>query len=270
MTFAERGLPTSLVPNRDIGVKVHGELFDKLVEYAVGVYNGVPNGSSGDIDSNNEKDVAGRLFLHPFITTGIEPLEGFGIGIAATRGTQSNGLATYRSSGQEAYFTFVDDAIADGRRVLWTPQGYYYFGPLGLLAEYVRVTEHTTNGTTPNEMTSEAWQIAGSVVVYGGKPSYKGVTVDHPLDPEQGDLGAFELAARYGELHVSSDVYGTGQADPTVAANRASAWAVGFAWHFATRVKALVNYEHTSFHRGAVSGDRQTEGLLVTRLQVAF
>jgi phosphate-selective porin OprO and OprP len=132
------------------------------------------------------------------------------------------------------------------------------------------VEERTNDGTAANEMTSEAWQVGASVVVYGGKPSFKGVKVDRALDPETGGLGAFEVGARYGELHISSDVYRAGHADSAASADRASAWAGMVAWHFATRVKAQAHYERTTFNRGAPGGDRPTEGVLITRLQVAF
>ena len=58
--FVERGFPTSLVPNRDLGVQLMGEnLGGGTLNYAVGVLNGVPDGSSGDLDTNNTKDFAG-------------------------------------------------------------------------------------------------------------------------------------------------------------------------------------------------------------------
>ena len=38
--FNERALPTSLTPNRDLGVQLHGELFNGRVSYAAGLFNG--------------------------------------------------------------------------------------------------------------------------------------------------------------------------------------------------------------------------------------
>jgi len=41
LNFNERALPTSLVPNRDIGFELHGDLFGGVVSYAAGIFNGV-------------------------------------------------------------------------------------------------------------------------------------------------------------------------------------------------------------------------------------
>ena len=39
--FVERGYPTQLVPNRDVGVQLQGDLFGGLLRYEAGVFNGV-------------------------------------------------------------------------------------------------------------------------------------------------------------------------------------------------------------------------------------
>src|ERR1700712_4172555 len=74
LLFVERALPTNLVPNRDLGVQLGGDLAGGVVSYALGVFNGVPDGSSADADTNNDKDVAGRIFFQPFVT-GAGPLK---------------------------------------------------------------------------------------------------------------------------------------------------------------------------------------------------
>src|SRR5712664_4071002 len=77
LLFVERGLPTQLVPNRDVGVQLHGQLFDGLLNCAAGVFNGVQDSASGDSDvgTDDHKDVAARLFAHPFKKTKIAPLQ---------------------------------------------------------------------------------------------------------------------------------------------------------------------------------------------------
>src|SRR5262245_10442631 len=66
LLFVERGLPTNLVPNRDVGAQLHGELFDGAFSYALGAFNGVPDLGSGDLDNNDSKEFAGRVFVQPF------------------------------------------------------------------------------------------------------------------------------------------------------------------------------------------------------------
>ena len=60
LLFPERSLASSLVPNRDIGVAVQGDLSPKFY-YAAGVFNGIRDGASSttDVDTNNGKDLGG-------------------------------------------------------------------------------------------------------------------------------------------------------------------------------------------------------------------
>src|SRR3954468_2635163 len=71
LLFAERGLPTQLVPNRDVGLQLHGQIMEGVLGYQVGVFNGVQDGASGDSDvgTDDHKDVAARLFAQPFKNT---------------------------------------------------------------------------------------------------------------------------------------------------------------------------------------------------------
>jgi phosphate-selective porin OprO/OprP len=144
--FVERALPTNLVPNRDLGVQIGGDLAGGTVNYAVGVFNGVADLGNGDADVNNAKDLAARVFFQPFVT-GTGPLKNLGFGVGASQGDQTGtltatGLPGYRTPGQQTFFSYRSDAtaagttIADGTRFRLAPQGYFYSGPFGLLAEY--------------------------------------------------------------------------------------------------------------------------------------
>lgn len=268
--FAERGFPTLLVPNRDIGVQLHGQIWKGAVEYAGGIYNGVPDGANGEQDENRQKDYEGRLFLKPFLPFGDGPLSGLGLGIAGTIGIEEGALSTYKTSGQETFFTPSALAQADGERTLIAPQGAYYFGPVALLGEYVRVKQRLSDGGDGfTQLDGTAFQIQGSFLL-GGSQSYQGVKVDHPLDPADNQWGAVELAARYHSLRFDPRVFDSGFADRAESARVAQAFTLGLTWHFARRVRALVNYERTTFEGGAPDGDRDPEVLLVSRLQLAF
>jgi phosphate-selective porin OprO/OprP len=271
ITFAERGFPTLLVPNRDVGVQLHGQLVKGAVEWAGGIYNGVADGQSGDQDENRQKDYAGRVFVRPFLPFGDGAPSGLGVGIAGTVGVEEGALATYRTSGQETFFTPAEAAQADGDRWLVTPQGAYYFGPLAFLAEYARVKQRVSDGAEGHtQLDIQAWQVAGSIT-FGGSQTFQGVKLEKPLDPTKNQWGAFELSARYHAIHFDPRVFDSGFADRSSSARVARAYTLGATWHFARRLRTLVNYERTTFEGGAPDGqDRDFEGLLVTRLQAAF
>jgi hypothetical protein len=57
LLFVERGLPTNLVPNRDVGAQLFGDLFDGTISYALGAFNGVPDLGNGDLDNNGSWEV---------------------------------------------------------------------------------------------------------------------------------------------------------------------------------------------------------------------
>src|SRR5918999_1363060 len=263
--FVERALPNNLVPNRDIGAELHGDLGQGLLSYSFAWLNGVNDGRSsedfGDVDNNVDKDVAARIFAHPFQNTGLVPLQGLGVGFAVSyvdaRGNAtSTNLPEYRTPGQQRFFAYRGGStatIANGERLRLSPQGYYYYGPFGLLAEYVTVSqevERTIAGLTrEGELDHDAWQVAVSYVLTGEDSTYKGVK----LSIENGTWGALEIKARYSELDLDEDTFTGGAnsfADLTTAAEEATAWAVGFNWYLNQNVKLVLDYEHTTFEGG--------------------
>ncbi len=67
LPFNERSLVTDLVPNRDVGVQLWGEVSGGLLSYALGIFNGVGDArNSSNVDFDDTKAFEGRLFLQPF------------------------------------------------------------------------------------------------------------------------------------------------------------------------------------------------------------
>src|SRR5262249_32271369 len=63
----ERALPTQLVPIRDVGIMLRGDLWRGVVSYAAGIFNGVGDSRiSSNVDFEDDKDFAGRIILLPF------------------------------------------------------------------------------------------------------------------------------------------------------------------------------------------------------------
>ena len=269
LLFIERGLPTSLVPNRDIGLQLGGPLAKGGLEYAVGIFNGASDGGSTDGDSNDDKDLVGRVFAHPFRKAGADLSQGLGLGVAGSLGHQKGGLPSFSTPGQRTFFSYRTDAIADGRRWRLSPQLYYYQGPLGLLGEYVRSVQETRKGTETVNLANSAWQLAVSWVVIGGEASFTDVKPKRPFNPRNGVWGAVELAVRYHELQVNKDAFPV-FADPAKAAGKASVLGVGVNWYLDRQLKVSAGYEQTTFDRGSATGDRETEKVLLIRFQVAY
>ena len=270
LLFAERALPTALVPNRDVGAQVHGELGSGVVNYAVGVFDGAVDGALIDTDGNDGKDVAGRLFLQPFARVESSALKGLGLGFSASRGKQLGTLPSFRSGGQVVFFSYLASATADGTRTRISPQGSFYLGPVGVLGEWVRSRQNVRKGTDVARVSNEAWELSASVVLTGETATASGVRPRRSFDPTRGTWGALELAARVNRLNVDGSAFSRGLADPTRSAREARAWAVGLNWYVNRNVKYVLNYERTTFTGGAAGGDRRPENAILFRSQVAF
>ncbi|MBL7684661.1 MAG: porin, partial [Deltaproteobacteria bacterium] len=280
LSFIERSLPTHLVPNRDLGIQIYGDAWDGVFSYAVGFFNGIFDGGSTDNDVSDGKDVAGRLFIQPFKKTSIEPLQGLGVGVSGTYGSESGklsapSLSSLKTSGQQTFFSYLNDStapntvIADGKRYRLSPQGYFYWGPFGLTGEYVRSTQRVNRNGASKDLTHSAWQVTTSYVLTGDKASFNGVNPKKPINPKKGQWGAVELAGRYSELDVDKATFPT-FADPTKSAQKARAWGVGVNWYLSKNFKLQLDYDQTHFKGGDKGGDRPTEKALFTRLQAAF
>jgi len=279
--FVERALTSNLGPNRDIGLQVHGELADGALNYAVGAFNGVPDGGSADANSDNSLDLAARVFSHPFRGTSIEPLKGLGLGFAVLRGQRfgtpaTSGVASMRSTAQLPFFSYLtgttpDSAvIAQGEHTRLSPQGYFFFGPVGVLAEYISSAQEVQRGADRAKLRHQSWQASGAFVLFGGKASYEGVKPTQPLQPSKGTWGAVELAARYNALTLDPDTFPT-FADPGRSARKANSWGVGANWYLSSNVRLALNVDGTSFEGGAADdGNRPSETLLLSRFQVSW
>ena len=277
--FVERGLPTNLVPNRDVGVQLYGDLAKARIQYQVGAFDGAPDAANIDGDASTGKDVAGRLFLRPFATNASGP--DLGIGIAGSAGTEQGTLAApalgaYRTTGQLALFRYRTDGtapntvLADGRRTRVSPQGYLYVGPVGVLAEYVRSTHEVRRATSAAALTNQAWQVSGSLVLTGERESYTSVSPDRPLDgSKSGGLGALELVARYGVLTTDAKAFPT-FADAATQARRARAAGVGLNWRLTRGLVFAADYERTQLDGPDAATVRHTEHAVLTRLQLGF
>ena len=278
LVFIERAMPTNLVPNRDVGAQLAGDLAKARVQYAVGFFNGVPDGGSGDSDNNDAKDVAARVFFQPFAGAG-RALPDLGFGVAFSTGDQTGtvsapNLPTFRTAGQVGFFSYRSDATADGtvvasgKRTRIAPQATLYRGPFGLMAEYVQSKQRVRRGSADADITNTAWQTAVSWVLRGST-SYRGVSPESPFSGLGTGPGAWELAARYSELDVDDDAFPT-FANPSTAARKARAVGVGVNWWASRNVRFLLSGERTRFDGGAAAGDRREEKVLMTRFQISF
>ena len=283
LLFVERGFPTQLVPNRDAGVMLHGGFWNNALYYQVGVFNGTADGGSSDFDANDaDKDFAGRVFVKPFQESGLETLRGLGLAVAGTIGDRTGTPRTYVSDGAQRFFTYLTgtaaqpNVINSGSNWRVTPQGYYYWGPFGLFAEYVISSQELqqagggAGAGSRATLVNTAWQVAASYFLTGEDNSFESVTPRNSVNPAVGAWGAWELTARVGELDVDNAAFPI-FANPAQSATRALSWGVGLNWHLNRNVKLQFNYINTDFEGGNSNPAlAQREQLVLSRAQFAF
>ena len=288
-TFAQRGLPNNLVPNRDLGLELFGDLdlATAVISYQLGIFNGVADGGSGDGDLTNGKEGAARLFIRP-LAHGPRWLQNLGFGGATTFGDKDANIGQpdtpqWKTQAQTTIFQFkvgptdtlADTVVADGYAWRATAQGYWYAGPLGALAEYVRTSEAFELAEHHTRVVADSWQAVGQWVITGDDATYNSVTPRHPFDPHTGDLGAFDVVARVGELRLVDDAaFAAKIADPTKSIEKAWSAGAGLDWFANKAFRAVVDLERTWFTLGAKTGtatsDRPTETSIIARAQLAF
>jgi phosphate-selective porin OprO and OprP len=274
--FIERALPNNLVPNRDVGLQVHGDLAQGAFSYQVAVLDGVPDGGSVDLDTNDAKDVAGRVFVQPWRAKGTSPLRGLGFGVAATTGKASGALRGYSSVSQVTVFSYASTVTASGTRWRWSPQAYLFAGPVGILAEYVEShhrVEKTETGAplAAAALTNSAWSVGASYLLTGEEASYGSVKPKNFFVPSAGQWGAWQLVARINRLTVDEATFHGGFADPSRSVRQATAWGAGVNWIWNANLKLMLDYERTRFRGGAAArADRRPENSVQTRLQLSY
>ncbi len=272
--FNERSIATNLVPNRDLGFQLGGDLASGKLTYAVGVFGGVADAASTtNADFDNEKDFAGRVYF--------TPVAGLSFGVGGSIGRQKTAAGRtggYRTDGQQTFFSYAATTIADSQSWRVAPQAEYRKGPLGFVGEYVISTANLRPSATgvKTAVQNRAWQLGAGYVLTGENSAFNGVQPTTNFDPAAGTWGAFEIVGRYSNLKVDDDAFPV-LASAASSASEASAFGVGANWYLSKTVRASFDYYHTHFGFNpaapAISTNpilRQDEQAVITRLQVAF
>jgi phosphate-selective porin OprO/OprP len=288
LLFIERSIANNLAPNRDVGFQLWGNVLDGALTYQLGGFNGTIDGGNIDNDTTSDKEVAARVFTEPFKNTGWSPVSGLGFGIGGSYGGQKkgdplSGLA-YKTSGRSTFFKFDQPKgvtlLADGDRYRFDPQAYYFWGPFGVMGEYILSRQGIRSDFVQKKDTivvrdsidNTGWFAQASWVLTGENASYRGVVPINPFDLRMGRWGAFELALRGSQVEVDDDAFDLGFAKEPDATREAWAYGAGINWYLNRNFKVQVNYERTDFDTDVKFGKqlRDHEDVLLTRFQISY
>ncbi|MGB9458279.1 MAG: porin [Bryobacteraceae bacterium] len=270
-SFVERGLPSNLGPQRDVGYQLSANLFKQRVSYAVAVFNGVPDASIGtDTAVSDHRDYSARVFLTPFLPDE-NVLSGLGLGFGGSGGnTDGEALPVFKTFGQQSFFTFASGVTAAGHRTRLDPQGYYYLGPFGLLTEYAFNEEGFQKSGVRREIAFRAYQVQASYILTGEEKSFASPTPRKSFDPMHGGWGAVELAARLGDWEAEKGVYSYGLVNSGTAPRHLHEWTGGANWYLNRLFRIAADYGKTNFGGGAPNSNRLPERTILLRFQINF
>ena len=322
--FNERSVATNLAPNRDVGVQLSGAVFDKRLSYQTAITNGVIDGGNSPTDSlNSEGDFtySGRLFATPFVNDKDSALQGLGFGVGGATGNYEGSfsnlgsntasattlLNAFRTDGQQTFFryrsasaltptngipTVNNTTVADGQSYVISPQLHYYYGPLGILAEYFYTGSDVSIGAgaslNKQELNHKAYNLSVGYVLTGEDSTFRGVTPKTVFNPSAGTWGAFEVVGRLAALDIDDDAFvdpaGTppSLANPNNSATKVTTYGVGLNWYLSKSVRFGLDYFVNKFDLAPggnptpspTSGGNKTllddEKVAIARVQVSF
>jgi len=297
--FIEASLPSDLLPYRDLGTKVGGNILRGVLNYDVGLFDGDVDGGSTDSNSVPDENATGkftweaRLFVAPFLKSGNEGLKKLGFGVAetyvrdsgvATTSTTTSLLAGYKTPGQQSMFSYRSNTasgynnatIANGLERRLVPQLNYYVGPFGLMSEYVTETQQVSRAISATSvrhgtLKNDAWQVQGYWTITGESEGYDIAGPSHPVG--QGGIGAWELALRYHVIEFDPQALTAGAssfANPATAPRAAHAVGAAVNWYLTYNFKVQLDYEVTRFTGGAIVGNRPAEHVLISQFSLVF
>jgi phosphate-selective porin OprO/OprP len=261
--FVERSVINELAPAREQGAMLYGSLLQGVLGYQLGVFNGVPEEA---VETNNSKDVAGRLVLQPFRNTSIGLLKGLQLGGSFTWGpdhiTSAQGRTGARTDPRFAYFVTQPTR---GDRTRFGGDLAWLWGPASVKFEYaeqhsdrndcgVLVSGRCAGGADLDEIVARGFYVSGTFLVTGEtKPLNGPVIPRRNFSPLGGPIGpgAWELGLRYAQLKFRSDdpvdfldgntvngITGGGR----TAENGVGALTAGVNWYLNPRTRMMFNW----------------------------
>jgi phosphate-selective porin OprO/OprP len=180
-----------LLPVREIGAQILGEVGHGVLRYNVALVNGSYAGAITDNDVDSFKDGMGRIAIRPLMFTKLAPLEQLGMGVGASLGDRKGNLGApqtpvLRTYGNATFFAYKNDGtpagtvVADGIVARVSPEITWAWGPVAAFADYVY--EVDTFGIT--KVRSDAWGVTATVALTGEDAGpFSRIVVKRPWRP---------------------------------------------------------------------------------------
>lgn len=194
LDFAYRSLgATYLSPSRDIGVAVHGQVFDGGLNYWVGGFKHDGDNSRSRRIQGGDETLAARVTAQPWNQNNgpgvLEISAGFMQSAVSDTSVLPNGL---RGRTVMSKYDFYEPVFVKGQRRRFEADAELMAGPFSARGEYTWMSdERLEQGFGSDDLPearAHAWYVSGTMLVTGDRKN-------RPVEPRHW-LGALEVAGR--------------------------------------------------------------------------
>lgn len=298
----EEGYPSMMAPDREFGFMIHGTLgpsghepyyrglslfgFDDFFSYQFAIMSEVADNTEPGFNPISEtnfssatsaianKNYEGRLFLNPFIAIEKSFLQHLGVGVAASISSPTNNanLPDLYSVGQNSIVFYNDLVVANGARNRIHPEGFWYYGPFGILADWTKTMQTLIYGTSTNYLYPGSIKDSNtaSQIQFIYNLTQEDFNLFH-LEPnqkfkpfEKDAYGAWQLVFRLSKMNIDSSLFKANYisgnktvyvyADPRQSVQSASTWSIGVNWFWTQHLRFTTEYDQTNFEGGCSTG----------------
>jgi phosphate-selective porin OprO/OprP len=274
--------------NRAVGMMAWGQLIDKRLDYAVGIFNTNRNGFA---DTSDGKNVLAYLNYRVGGPEG-NLFENLSFGGSVDSGNQFSAPpipATLRTivptTGNSVFgvpfLSFNPGVQESGNHTLWDLHLAWYYRHLSLISEWGSGRQPyspVANANARTQLPIQSWYVQAGYFLTGETVATRGLLKPlRPFDVRKGKQGpgALEVFGRYNYLNIGREVFTNQLANPDLWTNQLYLVDVGFNWYWTAYVRMTFDWEHAEFGNpvlyNTVTGARQINSdLFWVRFQVFF
>jgi phosphate-selective porin OprO/OprP len=279
--------------NRDLGIMPYGRLFNGLVDYAGGIFNGNRNAFLPAVDG---KFTSWFINSRPFGNQENTLLENLNVGGSLFAGRNdtapvpTNLNTVVPTAGSPAlgtpfagteFLRFNNNVRMFGPMAFWDLHMAYFYRGLAVIGEWGSGYQDyalNSNLAARTHLPVEAYYVQASYLLTGETRSSVGIVLpNNPVRFGRGDgwtgTGAWEPFVRYEYLDIGREVFSNGLSDPNLWANRVWQTHVGINWHLTQYFKLYIDWNHSEFNQPIIFAPNhreKTANLFLVRFQLFF